>query len=240
MLGLGNTLSGGIVPVAAAADNPVHDFTTGGIPAGWITPDLSEVSGYAMTFGWSDVDSNSSGDYFWLKGDAGNGRTHYPLRYATALQGDYLIQLSHHAGDITCRDWGVAVSADNATSVEDTQWLWKWGVNSTRVAVQADCSNPTVYGTSNSAQVSGANLNSPAAWYTLHMYHRPSVPSTTLTVTAGQSDWELDGTQQGTTVEIAETIVEEGTDYWVGIGGDWDIVAGQPWAKANAARITAL
>ena len=87
MLGLGNTLSGGIVP-AAAVDNPVHDFTTGSTPTGWITPDLSGISGYAMTFSWSDADENSSGDYFWLKGDAGNGRAHYPLRYATALQGD--------------------------------------------------------------------------------------------------------------------------------------------------------
>ena len=243
MLGLGNTLTGGVI-LAAAADNPVHDFTTGSTPTGWITPDLSEVSGYTMAFSWSDADENSSGDYFWLKGDAGNGRTHYPLRYETALQGDYLIQLSFHAGDITCRDWGVAVSPNNATSVEDTQWFWKWGANSTRVAVQADCPNPTIYGTSASSQIGGAhlspsNVNTPA-WYTYHMYHRPSVPSTTLILTIGQSDWELDGAQQGSTASIAETIVGEGVDYWVGVGGDWDIVAGQPWAKANAIRIAAL
>ena len=239
MLGLGNTLSGGIVS-AAAADNPVHDFTTGGIPAGWITPDLSGVSGYAMEFSWSDADENSTGDYFWLKGDAGGNKTHYPLRFATALQGDYLLQLSFHAGDITCRDWGIVVSPDNATSIEDTQWLWCWCNNATRVAVQANCQHPTIYGTTLSAVVEGANLNTDSGWFTYHMYHRPSVPSTTLTVTNGQNDWNLEGDAEGSTVSIAQTIVGEGVDYWFGIGGDWDPVGGQPWAKASAARIIAL
>ena len=230
----------GMSTMIGARKSEISDFTKGSIPAGWITPDLSGVSGYAMEFSWSDADENSSGDYFWLKGDSGNPKTHYPLRYGAVLQGDYLFQLSFHAGDITCRDWGIAVSPDDATSVEDTQWQWQWGTNETRIAVQANCANPTIYGTSASVITEGANLNTDSGWFTYHMYHRPSVPSTTLTITNGQNDWELEGDAEGNTVFISEAIVGVGENYWFGIGGDWDFITGQPWAKASAARILSL
>ena len=247
MLGLGNTLSGGIVP-AAAADNPVHDFTTGSVPTGWLEVDVSwyTPAGYGGDLpqtSWADPNAASSGNYYWIRGDASNGRTHYPLRYATALQGDYLFQLSFHAGDVTCRDWGVAVSPDDASAAADAlKWRWAWAPEASRVAVQANCPNATIYGTSASSAMTGNHLTgSGGTWYTYHIYHRPSVPSTTLVLTEAQNDWELGGSTLGSEISIAETIVGEGVDYWFGIGGDFDPTsAATAWAKASAARITAL
>mgnify|MGYP003650980614 CR=1 FL=1 len=253
MLGLGNTLSGGIVPAAAAADNPVHDFTTGSVPTGWLDIDVSWTtpSGYSSAqpeTSWADPNDASSGNYFWLRGDASNNRTHYPLRYATALQGDYLFQLSFYAGDITCRDWGIVLSPDDASAAADaTKWRWAWAVETSRIAVQANCTNPTIYGFTETLN-SGATIdNDGALWFTYHMYSRPSVPSTTMIVTLGQDDWDVAGTQQGTTRTINEAVVGDvSTDYWFGIGGDFDPISyagggdAQAWAKANAARITAL
>lgn len=243
MLGLGNTLSGGIVP--AAADNPVHDFTTGSVSTGWLDLDVSWYTpvGYGADLpqtSWADPNAASSGNYFWIRGDASNTRRHYPLRYATAFQDDYLFQLSFYAGDTTCRDWGIAVSPNNAASEAADEWRWKWGAEGSRIAVQANCSDPTIYGLVGSAN-SGATIDSAESWYTYHMYHRPSVPSTTMIVTIGQNDWDASGTQQGATKVLSEAVVGEGVDYWFGIGGDFDPTSvDQAWAKANAARITAL
>ena len=224
----------------------LSDFTAGSTPTGWITPDLSGVSGYAVEFSWADPNANSSGNYFWLRGDAGNGRTHYPLRYSTAFQGDYLFQLSFHTGDITCRDWGMAVSPNNASSTSDSHWKWVWNYDPSRIAVQNNCGTPTIYtdvvSPSNATVGGGANINSPAGWYTSHMYHKPSTGTTELKVTEGQDDWDLSGTQQGGTASIARTIVSNTTtDYWFGIGGDWDVTADSVmWAKSSGARISPI
>ena len=97
MLGLGNTLSGGIVP---AVDNPITYFTTGSLPSGWILPHgtdlegISGMTGVTTEISWADPNDASSGNYFWIRGDANNSKTGYPLRYETAFQGDYLFQLS--------------------------------------------------------------------------------------------------------------------------------------------------
>ena len=244
MLGLGNTLSGGIVPAAAAVDSPITDFTTGSLPSGWILPhgtDLSGISGVATEISWADPNGASSGNYFWLRGDANNTKTGYPLRYATAFQGDYLFQLSFYAGDITCRDWGIALSADDAASTALDEWMWVWSSHASRIAISANCTNPTIFGNSG-VLPSGATIDSAESWYTYHMYSRPSAGTTTMIVTIGQDDWELAGTQQGATKALGENVVGDvSTDYWFGIGGDFDPVGDdQAWAKANAARITAL
>lgn len=247
-LGLGHSLSGGrVAAVAAAEASPITDFTTGSVPTGWLDLDVSwhTPSGYPSAqpeTSWADPNDASSGNYFWIRGDAGNGRRHYPLRYETALQGDYLFQLSFYAGDIVCRDFGIVLSPDNATSTDAAEWKWSWGAETSRIAIQANCTNPTIYGFTETFN-SGATIdNDGALWFTYHMYSRPSVPSTTMIVTLGQDDWELAGTQQGTTRTINEAVVGDvSTDYWFGIGGDFDPTnVDQAWAKANAARITAL
>ena len=245
MLGLGNTLSGGIVP--AAADNPITYFTTGSLPSGWILPHgtdlegISGMTGVTTEISWADPNDASSGNYFWIRGDANNTKTGYPLRHATAFQGDYLFQLSFYAGDVTCRDWGIVLSPDDAASTATDEWLWVWSTNATRIAIQANCTNPTIYGFVG-ALVSGATIDSAASWYTYHMYSRPSAGTTTMIVTIGQDDWELEGTQQGETQALGETVVGDvSTDYWFGIGGDSDWTNdAAAWAKANAVRITAL
>jgi hypothetical protein len=55
------------------------DFTTGSVPTGWD----HNTSSHTTTSQFTD---STAGDYFLIKGDANTNS--YPLRYATAFQGD--------------------------------------------------------------------------------------------------------------------------------------------------------
>ena len=209
----------------------IHDFTTGSVPTGW-----DHASQPGTTSQFTDA---TAGDYFLIKGDANNGLYNaYPLRYATAFQGDYLFQLSFYASTSPSgSDWGMCVSDTSYTDRStNTEWVWAWGVNSSRVAVQNNVEKPTLYGTSGSGVESSGNVEATAGFKTMHFQHRPSTGVTKLKVTEGSGDWTASGTQIGGTVQRSQTIVaNSSTDYWVGIGADNDNTS---FAKANAFRFT--
>tara|TARA_A200000159_G_scaffold155764_1_gene169929 strand:+ start:30 stop:815 length:786 start_codon:yes stop_codon:yes gene_type:complete len=209
------------------------DLTTGSVPSGW----SHNTSSHSTTSQFTDT---TAGDYFLIKGDAVNNS--YPLRYATAFQGDYLFQLSFYASNNpTGADWGMCVSDTTYTDRSTgTEWYWTWSLHSSRIAVQQDLNaGVKLYGTSSSAGTqtgSNYNVEATAGYKTMHFQHRPSTGVTKLKVTDGSNDWTASNTQLGSTVQISETIVSDSsTDYWFGIGADNDNTS---FAKADYVRFT--
>tara|TARA_A200000159_G_scaffold43024_1_gene39456 strand:- start:810 stop:1583 length:774 start_codon:yes stop_codon:yes gene_type:complete len=205
------------------------DFTTGSVPSGWD----HNTSSHNTTSQFTDT---TAGDFFLIKGDALNNS--YPLRYATAFQGDYLFQLSFYSSNNPSgSDWGMCVSdttyTDRSTS---TEWVWAWAANASRVAVQNNVQNPSIYGSSGTGSGGTGDVETTASFKTMHFQHRPSTGVTKLKVTEGSSDWTASGTQIGNIVSISQTIVANvSTDYWLGIGADNDNTT---FAKADAHRFT--
>lgn len=205
-----------------------HNFTTGSVPTGWD----HNTSSHTTTSQFTD---STAGNYFLIKGNAtGNS---YPLRWPFAFQGDYLFQLSFYASNTPSgSDWGMCVSDDSYTSRSaTTEWTWAWSASGARVAVQNNVQNPYIYGTSSTANT-GGDVEATAGFKTMHFQHRPSTGYSKLKVTTGSQDWNILGTQLGSTVSINETIVSDtSTNYWLGIGADNDTTT---FAYANACRFT--
>tara|TARA_A100001391_G_scaffold161247_1_gene120074 strand:- start:3203 stop:3979 length:777 start_codon:yes stop_codon:yes gene_type:complete len=206
------------------------DFTQGSVPSGWD----HNTSSHTTTSQFTD---STAGDYFLIKGDANTNS--YPLRYATAFQGDYIFQLSFYASSSPSgSDWGMCVSDHSYTDRSTTtNWVWAWAQDSSRVAVQNNVTTPTLYGNSSGyAQATNGNVETTAGYKTMHFQHRPSTGYSKLRVTTGSQDWFASGTQLGSTATLQDTIVSNTTtDYWVGIGADNDT---NIFAKADAFRFT--
>jgi len=211
----------------------IYDFTTGSKPSGWTENTLNA----SFTTSWSDT---SEGDYYLIKGDAGNSTVSYPLRYNTAFQGNTLFQLSFYtpAGTNVCRDYGMAVSPNSYTSTNTAHWQWAWSANTSRIAAQCNCPTPYLYGFSSNTAMSDATVENTTGWYTLHFMVYTSEATTKLKVTRGDKDWDMSDTQMGSTISISERVVANNTtDYWFGISSDND--AGV-FAQANACRISTV
>lgn len=217
------------IGLAGEPQSGITDFTTGSVPTGWD----HNTSSHSTTSQFTDT---TAGDFFLIKGDANNNS--YPLRYTIAFQGDYLFQLSFYASSSPSgSDWGMCVSDTSYTDRStNSEWVWAWSANSSRVAVQNNVQNPVIYGTSGSYAQSTGNVETTASFKTMHFQHRPSTGVTKLKTTEGSSDWTASGTQIGNTVTLNQTIVANSTtDYWLGIGADNDNTS---FAKADAHRFT--
>jgi len=222
--------------VGGALSGTITSFTTGSVPTNW----SHNTSSHSTTSQFTD---STAGDYFLIKGDAGNNS--YPLRYAAAFQGDWLFQLSFYASNNpTGADWGVCVSDTSYTDRStNTEWVWSWSQHASRIAAQQDLDDGAkLYGSGSSGTgdtstgSSNSNLEATAGFKTMHFQHRPSTGYTKLKVTEGSSDWTASGTQLGSTVSLNDTIVSDGsTDYWLGVGADNDNTT---FAKADAFRFT--
>ena len=125
----------------------VFDFTGGSLPSGM----YQDSDGPTVTWGANSVE---------LAGDAPNDGASYPLRVATSFTGDYLFQLSTRIdldpGGATqwCSDAGIGLFN---TAYNTSDWNWKWGILSGRIAAQNNCDTPHLYGHTNDTSMSGPN-----------------------------------------------------------------------------------
>lgn len=205
---------------ASPTDGIEFDFTNGSLPSGMYQANSGPV-----------VSWDSTG--VKLSGDAPNDGYSYPLRIPSSFNWDYLFQLSTRidadpTGSNWCSDAGIAIFTSSYLS----DWTWKWGSLSGRIAVQNNCRKPHIYGptssTSMGAPNSGQVLTSPyvsnQGWVTMHMYHEPSLSRTRYEVTLGSKDWNATGTRIGSSpnsgiLEISSFFYG---DYYVGISADDD------------------
>ena len=213
----------------------IFDFTGGSLPSGM----YQDSDGPTVTWGASSVE---------LAGNAPNDGASYPLRVATSFTGDYLFQLStrideNPSGSNHCSDAGIGLFN---TAYNTSDWTWKWGVLSGRIAAQNNCDTPQLYGHTNETSMSSPNsgdvLEPPyvanQGWVTMHLYHEPSQNRTRYKVTLGEKDWDASGTQIGNApnsgvLEISDYF--SGT-YYVGISADDD----DDECHMNAFRYVAL
>ena len=199
----------------------VFDFTGGSLPSGM----YQDSDGPTVTWGANSVE---------LAGNAPNDGASYPLRVATSFTGDYLFQLSTRidldpSGSNWCSDAGIGLFN---TAYNTSDWTWKWGALSGRIAAQNDCKKPSLYGHTNATGMTSPNggnvLITPyvadGGWVTMHLYHEPSQSRTRYKVTLGSNDWDASGTQIGDAPNSGVLQVSDsfsGT-YYVGIGADDD------------------
>ena len=204
-----------------ATTGTVFDFTGGSLPSGM----YQDSDGPTVTWGANSVE---------LAGNAPNDGASYPLRIATSFTGDYLFQLSTRidldpSGSNWCSDAGIGLFN---TAYNTSDWTWKWGALSGRIAAQNDCKKPSLYGHTNATGMTSPNggnvLITPyvadGGWVTMHLYHEPSQSRTRYKVTLGSNDWDASGTQIGDAPNSGVLQVSDsfsGT-YYVGIGADDD------------------
>lgn len=184
----------------------LFDFTLGSAP-----PGIIEVSNVAPDHYWT-----GGYLYFDARTNDPNDVNSYPIRVSGEFSGDYLIQLSHALDDPStddCSDASIGLFDTDTSS----NWVWKWASNAGRIAVQNNCSTPTIYGT-NSNTTSSTDLTGRNGFITMHMYHRPSTNSTQYIITLGQDDWDRNGSQI-TNITLGESF---SSTYWIGIAGDSD------------------
>lgn len=190
---------------AAAGDDgaAIFDFTGGSAPTGFTV-----ASGSTPTLTFDGTGAKFGGDA------TGNA---YRLRSTDSFTGDYLFQISTRIDDSTgswCNDAGIGLFNNTYTS---SNWDWAWNTTvSNRIAVQNNCPQPYIYGTSQ--QVAGtSNLLQPPTvpqndWITMHMKHEPSISTTSFSVTLGNRDWTESGTRIQNWITCGDTW--SGTYYW--------------------------
>lgn len=161
----------------------LFDFTQGGLPDG-----MTYRSSATPTVSWSN-------NLLSLAGDASSTNS-YPIRVNEPLTGDHLIQMTYRvdidpSGTNYCSDPSLAVTPTTPSGALG----WVWNSSSARIAAQANCQRPYLYGTNYSvANPGGSTLNTDNMWVTIHMEHLPSSSQTTALWTQGYADWDKTGT----------------------------------------------
>ena len=206
MTGLGGGAASLFRAAAGGGGAAIFDFTGGSAPTGFT---VASGSTPTLTFDGTGAKFN------------GNAVSNaYRLRSTDSFTGDYLFQISTRIDDSAgswCNDAGIGLFNNTYTS---SNWDWAWNTTvSNRIAVQNNCPQPVIYGTS--ATINGtSDLLRPAPqgqvpqndWITMHMKHEPSIPTTSYSVTLGNKDWTQSGTRIQNWISIGDTW--SGTYYW--------------------------
>ena len=122
----------------------------------------------------SNVGYTSNG--FYINGDAGNNVYAYPVRTNINIPGTdgFKLRFSKYRNE-RCDDHSICIFRTGVTP------QWGWAANSTRWAIQNDCTQPKVFPPSGSLTSSGVSLNptsgtTNAQWYSIEIY-MPTVSS---------------------------------------------------------------
>ena len=205
MTGLGGG-AGSLFRAAADTGASEFNFTGGSAPSGFT---VASGSSPTLTF-------DSTGAKF--SGNAANNA--YRLRSTDSFTGDYLFQISTRIDDAAqswCNDAGMGLFSSSYTS---SNWEWAWNANiSDRKAVQNNCPQPVIYGSSTTVNGTSDLLRpSPQGqvpqndWITMHMKHESSINTLSYSVTLGNKDWTQSGTRIQNWINISESW--SGTYYW--------------------------
>lgn len=198
----------------AAAGNTsgptVYNYTTGSIPS-W----LQQRTRYSSYTGF---DANG----FWINGNAWGSNYSYPIATNNvAFTGTYLDLKFVAVKNNSCSDHGFCIFKTGTSPV------WKWGMDSSRIAFQWNCSSPFWYPpTGSSIQNSGAsNIDTYFVHITLNLLYggystdirTGSFTGTQVTnVTATSSDMKLsnlNGWSSGDTYEIGFDADQDTTSF---------------------------
>ena len=186
----------------------LFDFTQGGLPNG-----MTYISTAQPTVSWSN-------SLLSLAGNASSTNS-YPIRVNEPLTGDYLIQMTYRvdidpSGTNYCSDPSLAVTSYATTS----SIPWSWSASTARIAAQANCQTPYLYGnTTYTSSSSGNTLNTNNMWVTIHMEHLPSSSQTTALWTQGYADWDKTGTTLSSVMTVGNSYASA---YYVAISADDD------------------
>jgi hypothetical protein len=194
---------------------------------GQFSSSAGELYNFFVSSAPSGISTYSSGvgsfSYAWsatyglqTAGDAATGFV-YCVQPTNSYTGNYLIQASFWKSTVdTCPD--PAIGIWNAANGR-TYPTWNWGASSTRISCQLNCTAyAVIYGTSSSANGSGFTFTN-NTWYTMHVYHEPTLSRTRFSVTTGQNDWTQSGSVLCSQITLADYY---SGSYYVGLASDAD------------------
>ena len=105
--------------------------------------------------------------------------------------------------------------SDHSISIFNTESdpLWSWGINSSRIAISTNCEQPYIYGQSSSEV--GSGISNPN-FYTLHITYNPNISNVNLIIHQGET---VDGNVLSD-INISESL--PAGNYTIGFDADND------------------
>jgi hypothetical protein len=161
---------------------------------------------------------NASGMY--ITGDASTTSNSYPLRTNINIPGTrgFTLQFSMFRNN-SCSDHGFCIFKTG------TSPTWNWGPQSSRIAIQWDCTNPYLYGASSTNSLITSSAGGTANWYSIQVDYAIT-PSIRVRLWNGQNIFSgatiVDTTYTNADLGLSSISVSSGDTYNLGFDADQD------------------